>query len=191
MAEAQAFRRAPALDTLAVQSVWLWRALELSGAREEKVSYVGCVDAGTQSQSSASKQRGCARRRGSCWRYLDSEFKVGSELCGNASCRTTVPEQRAQATRVRAEALQLLAPFLALPADMAQRVHAAVESIVSDLFPVFSQVGLLCLHGLLPAIMLHEENDTNTSRHIETFGGAKLGNIMKAFEGRQKAALML
>ena len=102
-----------------------------------------------------------------------------------------MPEQRAQATRVRAEALQLLAPFLALPADMAQRVHAAVESIVSDLFPVFSQVGLLCLHGLLPAIMLHQENDTNSSRHTETSGRAKLGNIIKASEGRQKAALML
>jgi hypothetical protein len=65
-----------------------------------------------------------------------------------------VPEQRAQATQVRTEALQLLAPFLALPADMAQRVHAAVESIVSDVFPVFSQVDVLCLHGLLPALIM-------------------------------------
>lgn len=51
---------------------------------------------------------------------------------------------------MRTEALQLLAPFLALPADMAQRVHAAVEAIVSDIFPVFSQVNspsvLLCYH---------------------------------------------
>ena len=122
---------------------------------------MGCVDAGTQSQSSLSKRHGCAHRHGclqrrcSCWRYFDSEFKAGSELCGDVSCRTAVPEQIAQATRVRTEALQLLAPFLALPADMAQRVHAAVESIVSDLFPVFSQVGLLCPRGLLPARMLH------------------------------------
>ena len=55
-------------------------------------------------------------------------------------CRNAVPEQRAQAAQVLGEALQLLAPFLALPADMAQRVHAAVEAVVSDVFPVFSQV---------------------------------------------------
>ena len=51
-----------------------------------------------------------------------------------------MPEQRAQAAQVRNEALQLLGPFLALPADIAQRVHSAVEAIVSDVFPVFSQV---------------------------------------------------
>ena len=57
--------------------------------------------------------------------------------------RNAAPEQRGQATQVRTEALQLLAPFLALPADMVQRVHAAVEAIVSDIFPVFSQVDVL------------------------------------------------
>ena len=54
--------------------------------------------------------------------------------------RDAAPEQRGQATQVRIEALQLLAPFLALPADMAGRVHAAVERVVSDYFPTFSQV---------------------------------------------------
>lgn len=66
-----------------------------------------------------------------------------------------MPEQRAQAAQMRSEALQLLAPFLALPADMAQRVHAAVEAIVSDVFPVFSQVASphACIHE--PASYMH------------------------------------
>lgn len=59
-------------------------------------------------------------------------------------CRDVAPEQRGQATQVRIEALQLLAPFLALPADMAGRVHAAVERVVSDFFPTFSQVSCQC-----------------------------------------------
>ena len=69
--------------------------------------------------------------------------------------RNTVPEQRAQAAQVRSEALQLLAPFLALPADMTQRVHAAVEAVVSDVFPVFSQVGPLHTHSYDVAFTLH------------------------------------
>ena len=63
-------------------------------------------------------------------------------------CRSAAPEQQAQAAQMRAEALQLLAPFLALPADMAQRVQAAVEAIVSDVFPVFSQVASPAVHFL-------------------------------------------
>ena len=55
-------------------------------------------------------------------------------------CRDVATEQRGQATQVRIEALQLSAPFLALPADIAGRVHAAVERVVSDFFPTFSQV---------------------------------------------------
>ncbi len=55
---------------------------------------------------------------------------------------------------MRSEALQLLAPFLALPADMAQRVHSAVEAIVSDVFPVFSQVLPLQQHSDEPVTCL-------------------------------------
>ncbi len=47
-------------------------------------------------------------------------------------------EQQSRATQARTEALRLLAPFLALPADNARRVLAAVEGIATDLFPATS-----------------------------------------------------
>lgn len=47
-------------------------------------------------------------------------------------------EQQSQATQARIEALRLLPPFLALPADTARRVLAAVEAIATDLFPATS-----------------------------------------------------
>lgn len=79
-------------------------------------------------------------------RFVPKQALIGLFIClmiHHAYCRSTAPEQQAQAAQVRSEALQLLAPFLALPADMAQRVHAAVEAVASDVFPVFSQVGSL------------------------------------------------
>lgn len=64
---------------------------------------------------------------------------------------------------MRTEALQLLAPFLALPADMVQRVHAAVEAIVSDIFPVFSQVNslsvLLCQYDGHVVLQVEHSSD--------------------------------
>lgn len=47
-------------------------------------------------------------------------------------------EQQSRATQARTEALRLLAPFLALPADTARRILAAVEDIATDLFPATS-----------------------------------------------------
>lgn len=47
-------------------------------------------------------------------------------------------EQQSWATQARTEALRLLAPFLALPADTARRILAAVEDIATDLFPATS-----------------------------------------------------
>lgn len=104
----------------------------------------------------------CAHKMDTCMLLVDASCWKGSlhasvrnNLPGRPAtdiqaihdCRDSAPEQRAQATQLRGEALQLLAPFLALPADQAQRVHAAVEAIVSDVFPVFSQV-LQPLHPL-------------------------------------------
>lgn len=47
-------------------------------------------------------------------------------------------EQQQAATRARTEALRLLPPFLALPADTARRILVAIEAIVTDLFPTLS-----------------------------------------------------
>lgn len=52
--------------------------------------------------------------------------------------RGSTAERQATATQARIEALRMLAPFLALPADVARRAIAAVEAVVTDLFPTLS-----------------------------------------------------
>jgi hypothetical protein len=84
-------------------------------------------------------------------------------------------ERQAQNTQARTEALRLLAPFLALPADHSRSVLTAVEAIVTDLFPTLSHelprgstqasdYGLQ-LMAMMDAAVAAAENGT----HIEAF----------------------